>query len=158
MIVCLFFFVFFKQKTAYEMRISDWSSDVCSSDLEELAQEAFARVLALDDMSCIENLEGYLFCVVTNLVMERARRRHVRDRHEQDAYLEQVMPEPEPELAPTAQQALRILSLSIAGMPDRPRLAFQRFVFADRTAGPVATEMGVRVKMTEIGRASGRER
>src|SRR3546814_9731752 len=28
-----FFFVFFKQKTAYEMRISDWSSDVCSSDL-----------------------------------------------------------------------------------------------------------------------------
>src|SRR3546814_18389519 len=37
--VCLFvlcqfvFFFFFKQKTAYEMRISDWSSDVCSSDL-----------------------------------------------------------------------------------------------------------------------------
>src|SRR3546814_3258571 len=30
--VCLVFF-FFKQKTAYEMRISDWSSDVCSSDL-----------------------------------------------------------------------------------------------------------------------------
>src|SRR3546814_5483203 len=27
---------FFKQKTAYEMRISDWSSDVCSSDLDEL--------------------------------------------------------------------------------------------------------------------------
>src|SRR3546814_16174232 len=27
-------FCFFKQKTAYEMRISDWSSDVCSSDLE----------------------------------------------------------------------------------------------------------------------------
>src|SRR3546814_4461150 len=26
--------VFFKQKTAYEMRISDWSSDVCSSDLQ----------------------------------------------------------------------------------------------------------------------------
>src|SRR3546814_8882123 len=29
-------FFFFKQKTAYEMRISDWSSDVCSSDLAEL--------------------------------------------------------------------------------------------------------------------------
>src|SRR3546814_6251996 len=33
MLLCLFFF-FFKLKTAYEMRISDWSSDVCSSDLE----------------------------------------------------------------------------------------------------------------------------
>src|SRR3546814_10191755 len=31
--VCFDFFFFFKQKTAYEMRISDWSSDVCSSDL-----------------------------------------------------------------------------------------------------------------------------
>src|SRR3546814_10371907 len=29
-------FFFFKQKTAYEMRISDWSSDVCSSDLQPL--------------------------------------------------------------------------------------------------------------------------
>src|SRR3546814_1912878 len=35
-IVHLFdFFFFFKQKTAYEMRISDWSSDVCSSDLRK---------------------------------------------------------------------------------------------------------------------------
>src|SRR3546814_4189106 len=30
---CFLLFFFFKQKTAYEMRISDWSSDVCSSDL-----------------------------------------------------------------------------------------------------------------------------
>src|SRR3546814_6290836 len=33
MIVAVVLFFFFKQKTAYEMRISDWSSDVCSSDL-----------------------------------------------------------------------------------------------------------------------------
>src|SRR3546814_2677196 len=34
MVYCGFFVLFFfKQKTAYEMRISDWSSDVCSSDL-----------------------------------------------------------------------------------------------------------------------------
>src|SRR3546814_6130059 len=32
-VVCSRIFFFFKQKTAYEMRISDWSSDVCSSDL-----------------------------------------------------------------------------------------------------------------------------
>src|SRR3546814_5827310 len=34
--MCVLFF--FKQKTAYEMRISDWSSDVCSSDLRLVAQ------------------------------------------------------------------------------------------------------------------------
>src|SRR3546814_5050574 len=32
----MFPFFFFKQKTAYELRISDWSSDVCSSDLKRL--------------------------------------------------------------------------------------------------------------------------
>src|SRR3546814_29863 len=37
--VCLCLFFFFKQKTAYEMRISDWSSDVCSSDLLRAAAE-----------------------------------------------------------------------------------------------------------------------
>src|SRR3546814_3487643 len=31
--MCVYCLFFFKQKTAYEMRISDWSSDVCSSDL-----------------------------------------------------------------------------------------------------------------------------
>src|SRR3546814_1046106 len=44
MIVGLFFF---KQKTAYEMRISDWSSDVCSSDLATGGEnQADLRVLA----------------------------------------------------------------------------------------------------------------
>src|SRR3546814_1691673 len=38
---------FFKQKTAYEMRISDWSSDVCSSDLLELFEEIIVIILDL---------------------------------------------------------------------------------------------------------------
>src|SRR3546814_1605598 len=38
-------FFFFKQKTAYEMRISDWSSDVCSSDLLVIIEDALARYL-----------------------------------------------------------------------------------------------------------------
>src|SRR3546814_2676016 len=38
-------FFFFKQKTAYEMRISDWSSDVCSSDLDFESDSAQAAAL-----------------------------------------------------------------------------------------------------------------
>src|SRR3546814_9967735 len=37
-------FFFFKQKTAYEMRISDWSSDVCSSDLTTVIHNENARI------------------------------------------------------------------------------------------------------------------
>src|SRR3546814_5660921 len=40
-------FFFFKQKTAYEMRISDWSSDVCSSDLGRLSRIDAMQVQAM---------------------------------------------------------------------------------------------------------------
>src|SRR3546814_2871305 len=42
------FFFFFKQKTAYEMRISDWSSDVCSSDLDQQTAYALSAQKAPD--------------------------------------------------------------------------------------------------------------
>src|SRR3546814_12901426 len=48
----LSFIFFFKQKTAYEMRISDWSSDVCSSDLPRAGRQrrrSFARDLSVVD-------------------------------------------------------------------------------------------------------------
>src|SRR3546814_2463621 len=43
----VFVFFFFKQKTAYEMRISDWSSDVCSSDLMPRAGCGYAAKIDL---------------------------------------------------------------------------------------------------------------
>src|SRR3546814_8647668 len=44
----LLFVFFFKQKTAYEMRISDWSSDVCSSDLKVLNSSVQMRLICDD--------------------------------------------------------------------------------------------------------------
>src|SRR3546814_1879037 len=52
---CVFLFFFFKQKTAYEMRISDWSSDVCSSDLDAFLK----RVMQVID----ENMANEQFSV-----------------------------------------------------------------------------------------------
>src|SRR3546814_3432330 len=59
--MCIFFF---KQKTAYEMRISDWSSDVCSSDL--ILERAEQRIGAVAiDLDLGEDREG-------NVVGQRA--------------------------------------------------------------------------------------
>src|SRR3546814_9424840 len=55
-VIRLVFIFFFKQKTAYEMRISDWSSDVCSSDL------ALSMELNRD------NLPSYATCFLVFLV------------------------------------------------------------------------------------------
>src|SRR3546814_5737515 len=48
---CYIFF-FFKQKTAYEMRISDWSSDVCSSDLYRKVTVAIQSLLCVSVSVC----------------------------------------------------------------------------------------------------------
>src|SRR3546814_2207717 len=46
------FFFFFKQKTAYEMRISDWSSDVCSSDLFQYRLDVEFLVVGVAHAQC----------------------------------------------------------------------------------------------------------
>src|SRR3546814_4112420 len=52
--------VFFKQKTAYELRISDWSSDVCSSDLaNRRILEATARKMGIDMSRMIVTIDDH---------------------------------------------------------------------------------------------------
>src|SRR3546814_3910649 len=52
----------FKQKTAYEMRISDWSSDVCSSDLHVIADAAYdadpLRAFIADDLGATAQIKA----------------------------------------------------------------------------------------------------
>src|SRR3546814_4703581 len=56
---------FFKQKTAYEMRISDWSSDVCSSDLAlHIAQ------LALQRIEFVAVVDGHAFAEAAVCIVE----------------------------------------------------------------------------------------
>src|SRR3546814_17894713 len=68
-IIDTFVFFFFKQKTAYEMRISDWSSDVCSSDLFKtgLDQQFFGEGVA--------DLNGWPLCF---RILPEIGRRHGR--------------------------------------------------------------------------------
>src|SRR3546814_4405403 len=55
MIICFFF----KQKTAYDMRISDWSSDVCSSDLRRVIEarllHRIARIGEIDEIDAFHH-------------------------------------------------------------------------------------------------------
>src|SRR3546814_8954133 len=69
-------FFFFKQKTAYEMRISDWSSDVCSSDLRVGALER-KRVDLLLTSQQQELLELLTEKRLTRRVIEAQRRQRI---------------------------------------------------------------------------------
>src|SRR3546814_7612998 len=69
-IICFFFF--FKQKTAYEMRISDWSSDVCSSDLIAFQTNLLALNASVEAARAGEAGKG--FAVVAQEVRALAQR------------------------------------------------------------------------------------
>src|SRR3546814_12872306 len=57
-VCCSVLFFFFKQKTAYEMRISDWSSDVCSSDLTRLIGVILPRLTDLVVATIYEGIDA----------------------------------------------------------------------------------------------------
>src|SRR3546814_3208498 len=59
-------FFFFKQKTAYEMRISDWSSDVCSSDLSNRADRLQGKQLPI----MYSSKEASFFSISGNLATQ----------------------------------------------------------------------------------------
>src|SRR3546814_6799475 len=70
-----FWFVFFKQKTAYDMRISDWSSDVCSSDLVGLSR---IGLRLLDAGQClVDHGMGDGWAQVAFVVAQRSEERRV---------------------------------------------------------------------------------
>src|SRR3546814_15884944 len=69
-------FFFFKQKTAYEMRISDWSSDVCSSDLAIVSLGvANSRMKDFYDLWMIAQTFTFEGVVLTNAVQQTFERR-----------------------------------------------------------------------------------
>src|SRR3546814_13057067 len=74
MFFIVLFLFFFKQKTAYEMRISDWSSDVCSSDL--LLRIELLRIDQLLDHAQIDDRE-----VLADEIVETALRDAHVERH-----------------------------------------------------------------------------
>src|SRR3546814_13809190 len=69
---CLMFF-FFKQKTAYELRISDWSSDVCSSDLRGTCRSANPGAPSPRQV-CLQRRCGRHVCRHLDRCLQRSRR------------------------------------------------------------------------------------
>src|SRR3546814_3139619 len=77
-------FFFFKQKTAYEMRISDWSSDVCSSDLASAVAHIFdGRHRSLADAAGVEEGHDPVIAEAVARLQREFRERAAADRSEE---------------------------------------------------------------------------
>lgn len=95
-----------------------WS--LSESDLDDVAQEVFLRLLRYDHVELIEHPQAYLFRMATNVVGEWTMRS--RHRHPHDArWLDDLQAESDPEREMARETAYRQLHRSLASLPPRQR-------------------------------------
>lgn len=115
----------------------------------EVAQEAYVRLLRLDDTSTIGFLRAFLFRTATNIAIDRIRRKGLAQ-----AYVDQEAP-PQvnemfgftPERSIAAKQSLERVLECVSALPEKCRFAFVEYKFRNRSYDDIAAEMGLTSSM-----------
>lgn len=115
----------------------------------EVAQEAYVRLLRLDDTSTIGFLRAFLFRTATNIAIDRIRRRGLAQ-----SYVDQEAPQQvnemfgfTPERSVAAKQALNSVLECISTLPPKCRYAFVEYKFKHRSYDDIAQELGLTSSM-----------
>src|SRR3546814_931449 len=152
--------VFFKQKTAYEMRSSDWSSDVCSSDLAGGADRVAAtgRIEADVVQSCAATSLPVPAAVAEDFDLRFLRDAMPVTEAEEEVEIDSadcdILPL-EGDRADLGEAAVQTLSLALDPFPRHPaadRILVEKGVLSEEQAGPFAALAKLRGK-SEIERA-----
>ncbi|MFC4347355.1 RNA polymerase sigma factor [Kordiimonas lipolytica] len=115
----------------------------------EVAQEAYVRLLRLDDTSTIGFLRAFLFRTATNIAIDRIRRKGLAQ-----SYVDQEAPQQvnemfgfTPERSIAAKQALARVLECVSTLPPKCRHAFVEYKFKNRSYDDIAQEMGLTSSM-----------
>ena len=123
-----------------------------ASDIEDLTQEVFIRLLRRARLGDIENIEGYLFQIAANLLRERGRRRLRRRRDVQqplDDDFAETYDDMSPERILLGREAYDLMVRSLQELPERARTVFILNRFEDLTGVEIARRLGVAVSTVE---------
>jgi RNA polymerase sigma-70 factor (ECF subfamily) len=118
-------------------------------DAKEIAQEAYAKMLALDRPGTISFLAGYLWRIAVNLAIDRGRQRVLHER-----YTSAVLPQTETrdfsaETTVEARERLVIVEQAIGNLPARCLEAFTLHVLEGLTFDEVGSEMQISARMAK---------
>jgi RNA polymerase sigma factor (sigma-70 family) len=116
-------------------------------DAEDIAQEAYARLLQLGQPGAIGYLRAYLFKVAAHIVVDRARQRRSRLRLDQELEPAEQFDVNTPEQQLHAAEQLALLRRALSELPVKYRRAFLRYRFRDWTTLQIAQNMNVRERM-----------
>ena len=120
------------------------------SEARDVAQEAYVRMLQLEDAGAVGFLRAYLFRIAANLAVDRLRRKAVRDEGPPQALFEELLSSPGPERLLLAQQELENVKAALRELPEKCRRAFALYMFGEREVAEVAAVMGLSPRMIRI--------
>ena len=123
----------------------------CRQDAEDVAQEAFVRVLGCERWEAIAHPRAFLFATAHNIAVDRYRREqlHIMDLHAEVREWEIHHPAPSVEDAVCARQELHELYEAIDRLPPRCRRVFVLRKFHDLSHKDIATELGISISTVE---------
>lgn len=117
------------------------------AEAHDVAQEAYVRLLQLEQPSAVSFLRAHLFAIAGNLAIDRLRQRQVRERHASKDFFEELLTRPGPDRAVLAQQELELIKDALRGLPEKCRRAFLLHVFAEHSVQDIARQMGLSDRM-----------
>jgi RNA polymerase sigma factor (sigma-70 family) len=112
-------------------------------EASEVAQEAYVRLLSLDEPGAVSYLRAFLFKTAANLAVDRMRRGQVHVRATELTALRNFADARTPERSAAGKQALERLGRLIAAMPPKCRHAFVLHRFHGRDITSIAREMNI---------------
>ncbi|HTV84687.1 MAG TPA: RNA polymerase sigma factor [Dyella sp.] len=117
------------------------------SDAQEVAQEAYLRVLTMSNREEVESLRGYLFTVAGNLAIDRLRKRKVRNDFAVAQSQEEPVSEAWPDHHAMAAEQVAGLRRALRELPPKTSRAFVLHVIEGRDFGTVAQSMQLSERM-----------
>lgn len=118
-----------------------------ASDAQEVAQEAYMRLVTLERPDEVGSLRAYLFRVASNLAVDRLRMRKVRDEHAFAPPEEDLHMAPIPERHAAATHQLHALQQALRELPAKTGRAFVMHVIEGREVGAIARAMKISERM-----------
>ncbi|WP_129775128.1 RNA polymerase sigma factor [Peristeroidobacter soli] len=116
-------------------------------EAREVAQEAYVRLLSLDDTGAVSYLRAFLFKTAANIAIDRQRRDHSYGRVDELPLFQELTEQRTPERRVAGEQTLARLQRLIAALPAKCREAFVLHQFHNMSPAQIAQQMRVSERM-----------
>lgn len=121
------------------------------SEVEDLVQDVFVRILRRGALDHTDNLVGYVFLTASTVLKDRNRRNRSRQTSRHTSFQEEFHSGsvPGPEAGVVARESLRISSLILMELPERPRTVFLLRRLENLSFAEIARRLGISISAVE---------